>query len=171
MKEHTLVLIKPDAVKRNLIGEIIQRYESLGVRIVGLKILNVDEDIVKRHYPDTLAESIAGKFEKAGGDVKDPKAYGKEVLSWLRKFIMSHMIVAIVFEGEDAARKVRKTTGYTDPSVAEKGTIRGDLGNDSVYKANVEHRPVYNLVHASGDAKEAKQEIKIWFKQDELYSN
>jgi len=171
VKQQTLVLIKPDAVKRNLIGKIIGRYEQHGLKIVALKILNVDEDIVKKHYPDTMMEALGNKSARAGSEVKDVMKQGKNILRWLREFIMSHLVVAIVFEGEGAIAKVRKITGYTDPKEAEKNTIRGDLGKDSILKANSEGRPVYNLVHASGNPEEAKTEIDIWFTKEEIFRN
>jgi len=167
--ERTLVLIKPDGVKRNLIGEIIGRYESQGLRIVALKVLNVSEELVRKHYPDTMAEGLGEKSAKAGTEVKNKLKQGQSILKWLREFIMSTMIVAIIFEGEDAIKKVRKSTGYTDPAAADKGTIRGDLGVDSILKANLDGRPVYNLVHASGNPEEAKQEIASWFTDREIY--
>lgn len=165
MKQRTLVLIKPDAVKRNLIGEIISRFEKDGLKIIELKMLNAPEEIVEKHYPgdEVYVRSLGEKSAKAGEKITDYLDYGQKIVSWLRSFITSGPVVAMVLEGEDAVNLVRKITGFTDPSVADKGTIRGDLGEDSILKANSEHRPVYNLVHASGNPEEAEAEIKLWF--------
>ncbi len=161
--ERTLVVIKPDGVKRNLIGEIIKRYEDKGLKVVALKMLQVDEELVKKHYPDSMIPVLGEKSAKAGTKVDNIEEQGRKVLSWLRNFITSGPVVAMILEGENAVKKVREITGYTDPSEAEKGTVRGDLGIDSIKKANEEQRPVYNLVHASGSLEEAEREIKIWF--------
>ena len=165
MKQNTLVLIKPDAVERNLIGEIIHRYESQGLKVVELKMLLAPQHIVNQHYPEDedYLRSIGEKTIAAGQQVKSALDQGRKVVSWLRKFITSGPIVAMVLEGEDAVKRVREITGFTDPSTAQKGTIRADLGQDSILQANQAERPVYNLIHASGDEEEAKREIELWF--------
>ncbi|MBI2674964.1 MAG: nucleoside-diphosphate kinase [Candidatus Aenigmarchaeota archaeon] len=167
--ERTLVVVKPDGVERSLIGEIISRYERQGLKIKALKLFRADESLVKRHYPDGLAKIIGEKSVKAGSKIENPEAHGKKILEQLRKFISSENVIAMVLEGENAIQRVRDITGYTDPAAAEKGTIRGDLGADSIAKANVEMRPVKNLVHASGTVEEAEKEIGLWFRKDEIY--
>lgn len=168
MIQRTLILIKPDAVERGLTREIIRRYEAVGLRVVKKKEMMAPHDIVEKHYPmDTsYLRSIGEKTIAAGQKVKSPKDQGKKVVTWLRQFITSGPIVALLLEGEDAVRVARKVTGFTDPHTAEKGTIRGDLGTDSILKANREERPVYNLIHASGSLDEAKKEIKLWFGEE-----
>ncbi len=166
--ERTFVMIKPDGVKRNLIGRIISRFEENNLQIVGLKITCANMELVNKLYPDSLAVNIAEKALRAGVDVKDKDSYGKAVLKWLRTFITSYPIVLIVLESENAIEKVRKIAGYTDPATAKKGTIRGDFGEDSVAIANREGRPVKNLIHASGNKKEAENEINLWFKPEEI---
>lgn len=165
MMQKTLVLIKPDGVKKNLIGEIISRYEKAGLRVVELKMLVVPMEIIEKHYPmdEDYVRLIGQKSVQAGEKVSDVLQQGRKVVGWLRNFITSGPLVAMVLEGEDAVAHVRKITGYTDPSQAEKGTIRGDLGTDSILKANREGRPVWNLIHASGTPEEAEKEIKLWF--------
>src|SRR3989344_3793900 len=165
MIQKTLVLIKPDAIEKNLIGEIIKRYEEAGLKVVELKMLQAPDSIIEKHYPmeRQYLESIGEKTIAAGQQVKSAYDQGKKVVTWLRKFITSGPIVAMVLEGEDAVTNVRKITGFTDPSAAEKGTIRADLGTDSILKANQEERPVYNLIHASGSPDEAEKEINLWF--------
>lgn len=166
MLQETLVLIKPDATQRNLIGEIIKRYEDQGLKVIGLKMYQkAPDEIIDRHYPmdEEYLKSIGEKTIAAGQKVKSAYDQGKKVVTWLRKFITSAPLVAMVLEGEDAVAKVRKITGFTDPSTAEKGTIRADLGTDSILKANQDERPVFNLIHASGNPEEAKAEIELWF--------
>lgn len=165
MTQKTLVLLKPDAVARNLIGEIIKRYEDAGLKVVELKMMVAPLEIIDKHYPQNEAylRLIGEKSVKAGENVADPVEMGRNVVSWLKKFITSGPIVAMVLEGEDAVLKVRKITGFTDPASADKGTIRGDLGTDSILKANAEKRPVWNLIHASGNPEEAEHEVNLWF--------
>lgn len=165
MLQSTLVLIKPDATEKNLIGEIISRYEEAGLKVVELKMLHAPSNIIEKHYPmdREYLESIGEKTIAAGQKVKSAYDQGKKVVTWLRSFISSGPIVAMVLEGEDAVSSVRKITGFTDPSTAQKGTIRSDLGTDSILVANKEERPVYNLIHASGSEEEAEKEIKLWF--------
>ncbi len=165
MKQQTLVLIKPDGVKRNLIGEIIKRYEEAGLKVVKMQLMQAPDDILEKHYPMSreYLESIGRKSSSAGDAVADYYEQGKMVVTSLRKYITSGPIVAMILEGEDAVALVRKVTGYTDPKTADKGTIRGDLGIDSILEANGAKRAVENLIHASGTPEEAEQEIKLWF--------
>lgn len=165
MEEKTLVVIKPDGVERNLIGEIIRRYESDGLRIVALKMLTVSKNLISEHYPseDEYLISIGKKSEKAGDVVKDYREQGLMIVTAMRNYMTSGPVAAMVIVGENAIKRVREITGYTDPTTAEKGTIRGDLGQDSILKANLEKRPVKNLIHASGNKEEAEKEIKLWF--------
>ncbi len=165
MTQQTLVVIKPDGAKRNLIGEIIKRYETEGLKVLELKMLNATEELVAKHYPEDedFMRTIGEKSAAAGEDVGDPVEMGRQVVMWLRTYITSGPVVAIVLEGEDAIKRVRSITGFTDPQTADKGTIRGDLGTDSILKANSEKRPVENLIHASGNPEEAAREIALWF--------
>lgn len=164
MTEQTLVLIKPDGVKRSLIGEIISRYERAGLKVVKLKMLTAPKEIIKKHYPSDVDYLISlGKKSASSDDqINDFLAQGQKIVNWLRAFIVSGKVVAMVLEGEDGIALTRTITGHTDPHSAQKGTIRGDLGEDSILKANREGRPVYNLVHASGNPEEAQAEIKLW---------
>ena len=122
-------------------------------------------NIVEKHYPmdPNYLKSIGEKTIAAGQAVTSAEDQGRKVVSWLRDFITSGPIVVMVLEGEDAVTVARKVTGFTDPSTAEEGTIRGDLGTDNILDANREGRPVYNLIHASGSPEEAAHEIKLWF--------
>lgn len=165
MVEQTLVIIKPDGVKGGFTDEIIKRYEAVGLKVVKRKDMMAPLEIVEKHYsmdPDFL-RAIGEKTIAAGQAVTSAEDQGRKVVGWLRDFITSGPVVVMVLEGEDAVLTARKTTGFTDPSTAEKGTIRGDLGTDSILLANKEERPVYNLIHASGNAEEAAKEIQLWF--------
>ena len=168
MVQQTLILIKPDGVQRGLTDEIIKRYEVVGLKVVNRKDIMAPMDIVEKHYamdPEFL-RLIGEKTIAAGQAVTSAEDQGRKVVTWLRDFITSGPIVAMVLEGEDAIALAHKTTGFTDPSTAKKGTIRGDLGTDNILDANREERPVYNLIHASGNPEEAKKEIQLWFGQE-----
>lgn len=165
MFQRTLIIIKPDGVAGGFTDEIIRRYEQAGLKVVKRKDMLAPLDIVEKHYPmdPGYLRSIGQKTIAAGQKVKSAEDQGRKVVSWLRKFITSGPIVVLILEGEDAVKLARKVAGFTDPSIAEKGTIRADLGTDSILKANREERPVYNLLHASGSMMEAEKEIKLWF--------
>lgn len=168
MIQQTLIIIKPDGVARGLTEEIIRRYEAAGLRVAKRKGIKAPLDLVEKHYPmdPDYLKSIGEKTIAAGQQVKSAEDQGRKVVTWLRKFITSGPIVVLILEGEDAVSIARKETGFTDPATAEKGTIRGDLGNDNILTANMEGRPVYNLIHASGSEDEAKKEIELWFGED-----
>jgi len=180
--ERTLVLIKPDGMRRNLADEIISRYIDAGLNIVAKKTVEVSRELAENHYPasDSQVVGMGNKTiqaaEEAGNPdsvmelfgTKDPREIGMMLREWLVEFIMSVPVIAIILEGDGAIQHVRKLTGFTDPSRAEKGTIRGDLGEDSIQKANSEKRATENLVHASGNPEEAAAEIALWFTEEEL---
>ena len=163
--ERTLVIIKPDGVKRNLIGEIIRRYEDEGLKITAMKMLTASKELIAKHYSEDeeYLISLGKKSEKAGDKIKDYKEQGKMIVEGMRKYMTEGPVVAMIIEGPDVIAMVRKISGYTDPSQADKGTIRGDYGQDSILIANREKRPVRNLIHASGTKDEAEKEIALWF--------
>ncbi len=165
MIERTLIIIKPDGVAGGFTDQIISRYEAANLEVVKRKDMMAPLEIVEKHYPMDPAylKSIGEKTIAAGQKVKSAEDQGRKVVGWLRNFITSGPIVVLVLEGEDAVKVARKTTGFTDPSTAEKGTIRGDLGTDNILDANRDGRPVYNLIHASGSKEEAEKEIQLWF--------
>ena len=172
MLERTLVIMKPDAVERGLVGEILSRFERVGLMIRAARIITPSKEELDQHYRvEVLAPIIGRKSREAGTDVgHDETAYGREVLGWNVEYMMSGPALALVLEGENAILRVRTLVGATDPMRATPGTIRADLGNDSIAKANRERRGTANLVHASDkDAKspepyaEADHEIALWF--------
>jgi nucleoside-diphosphate kinase len=178
MPERTLVVLKPDAMRR-LVGRIISRFEKEGLRIAGMKMVAVDRNFAAKHYPDSDEQltEMGNKTLNAGGEEKarelfgttSPREIGLKLREWMIDFITSGLVVVTVLEGEDAVEKARRIVGFTDPSKAEKGTIRGDFGIDSIVKANNERRACENLVHASGSAEEAAREISLWFPPEELF--
>ncbi len=176
--EKTLVVIKPDGVQRSLIGEIIRRYERTGLKMVGIKMLIPEEDMATKHYydigGDAWIEEVGRKaraaYEKKGEEspYKTNKENGEAVLKANAKYLSSGPVVAMIWQGAGAVELVRKITGATAPLLADVGTIRGDFTLDSFALADTDGRSVRNLIHASGTVDEAKQEIAIWFKDDEV---
>ncbi len=182
MKERSVVLVKPDGVKRGLIGEIISRFEKAGLKIVAAKMIWVDKEMVAKHYPDSRTELLAGigqktleTYEKYGKDVNeelgtmDPLVIGKMVNDWNMEFLTSGPVMALLIEGLHAIDNVRMITGNTLPVFAAPGSIRGDFSVDSPALANAKKRSVHNLVHASGNIEEAKYEEQLWFHDKEIY--
>ncbi|MCK4539976.1 nucleoside-diphosphate kinase [Candidatus Parcubacteria bacterium] len=176
--EKTLVIIKPDGVQRSLIGEIIKRYERVGLKLIGLKMIIPTEEQATTHYYDVggdewieeVGRKAAEAYEKKGE--KSPyKTYsenGWAVLKANAKYLSSGPVVAMVWQGAGAIELVRKITGFTAPLLADVGTIRGDLTLDSFALADTDQRSVRNLIHASGTVEEAEKELKIWFKDEEI---
>jgi nucleoside-diphosphate kinase len=164
MFQETLVILKPDALERNLVGAIIDRFERAGLHIIDIRYYRrVNEAILRKHYPDSMAEGLGKKAQLAYPGITDAKAHGLKVLERLRKYFTRSPVIAIRFGGEEAIQTVREVTGYTDPTTAEKGTIRGDFGVDSIAKSTAEWRACENLIHASGNPEEAKSELALWF--------
>lgn len=183
MKEQTLVVLKHDTVARGLIGEIIGRFEKVGLKLVGARLVQVNTELANKHYPLERREFIEGmgkktleNYEALGKNAKqelgtdDPHEIGKVIQGWLVDFITSGPVFAMVLEGPHAVELVRKIVGHTLPFKAEMGTIRGDFSHDSSFLANTGNRPIKNLVHASGTLEEAQYEIPLWFNIDDIYS-
>ena len=149
MKEQTLVLIKPDGVQRGLIGELTTRFEKAGLTIIGMKMVWIDKAFAKKHYSAHVKKSFYPTLEA---------------------MITEGPVVAMVLEGVHAVEQVRKMVGPTEPRKAPPGTIRGDYAHVSYEYADKKGVAVKNLIHASGNKAEAKQEIKLWFKKQELHT-
>ena len=182
MIEQTLVLLKPDAVARGLVGEIIGRFEKVGLKIVAAKMLAADEELINRHYPTSRQEFVVAMGEKTlennaklGVDTEavlgtaDPHEIGLMIQKYNVEFLSSGPVWALVLSGPSAVAVVRKLRGATLPSDAAPGTINGDFSFDSSHFANSKRRSIYNLVHASGNAEEAALEIGLWFKAEEIH--
>ncbi len=132
----TLVLIKPDGVKRNLVGDIISRCEAKGYKVTDLKMVAPNRELLEQHYSEHE---------------------GKPFYEPLLEFMLSGPTVAIRLEGERVIEGFRSLAGATDPTTAAPGTIRGDLGRDWGTKV------IQNLVHGSDSEESAKRELAIWF--------
>lgn len=179
--ERTFCMIKPDGVKRALVGDIIQRFERAGLKVVAMKMLYATPEQVRAHYPMSdeawvtrLGEKSLSSFENIDTDpaealgTADPAEIGKKVAESLVEFLTSGPSVAMVVEGIQALEMVRKLCGHTLPFKADVGTIRGDYSVDSPAVANVEMRAIHNIIHASENRQEAENEITLWFNDQEI---
>lgn len=181
--EQTVVLIKPDGVKLGVAGEIIHRFERMGLKIVAMKMIAPDKAFFHKHYGTDKEATIArlgGKtlssYEKYGKNAKkelgsdDPMELGKMVVGWLLDYVTSGPVIAMLIEGRHAVDNVLALAGPTMPVVAPPGTIRGDFSTDSAAYANDEKRGVSNLIHISGSIEEANFEKSLWFTPSEIHS-
>lgn len=153
--EKTLVLFKPDALQRGVVGEILTRFERVGLKIVGTKMIAPDRDHYYKHYEE-IGKMVTRR--------------GEETFNITLDLMLSGPVIAMVFEGIEAVALVRKLVGTTEPKSAAPGTIRGDFSHMSFGFADSAKKGIPNLIHASGDPEEAEQEIGHWFSDDELYN-
>jgi nucleoside-diphosphate kinase len=151
LRERTLVVLKPDAVARGLAGRIIQRFEDASLKIIAIKMREMDADFARKHYFD-LEERL-----------------GAVVYNATAAFMQRGPVIAMAIEGEDAVATVRKMVGTTYPNEAQPGSIRGDFAHQSKAVATTTGKPVANLVHASGNREEAQYELDLWFDKTELF--
>ncbi|HLC60191.1 MAG TPA: nucleoside-diphosphate kinase [Candidatus Nanoarchaeia archaeon] len=149
MIERSLLIVKPDGVERSLVGEIVKRFENAGLKIVGMKMVWIDRKFAETHYG-------AHKSKPFFGELVD--------------FITEGPVVAIVLEGVHAVENVRRLVGTTSPHESPPGTIRGDFAHISMAYASKKGTGGKNVVHASGSKSEADEEIKLWFKPNELHT-
>jgi nucleoside-diphosphate kinase len=175
-EERTLVIIKPDGVQRSLIGEIIKRYERMGLKLIGLKFTIPTEEHIEKHYTldpswkKNVGEKSIEGYKKKGHTPPstDPVEIGNIVLKRLKTYMKSGPVVVMAWQGAHAVELVRKITGGTEPRSSDVGTIRGDFVLDSYYMADRDDRSIRNLIHASGTLDEADKEIAHWFSKEEL---
>ncbi len=151
--QRSLVLLKPDALNRGVVGEIIHRFERVGLKIVGLKMVVSSEETAKKHYTEDLA-----------------MRRGEHVRQLMVDMLMSGPIMAIALEGVEAVAVVRKLVGETEPKSAAPGTIRGDFAHVSFKHADAKNAGVFNLIHASGNPEEAEIELDVWFAENEIHA-
>jgi len=180
-KQRSLILLKPDAVQRGLMGKIIKRFEQVGLTIIGLKFIWATENQIIDHYPSTdkwfttVGQRTLTNYQKKGLDAAkvfgttDAIAIGKTVKQWLIKYLQQSLVLIFVLEGYDAIELVRKLCGNTIPLLAASGTIRGDFAHDTIDLANEQLRPLKNLIHASDTVEDAEKEVRVWFKPEELF--
>ncbi len=181
-EEQTYVMIKPDGVRKGLIGEIIKRFEQRDLKIVALEMSQPLFEQMDDHYPKKeewitrLGEKTKATYEKYGYDLitdfgtNDTSKIGPEVRKWVIDFMMSAPVVKMVVQGVHAVDVVRKIAGDTMPYKADMGTIRGDFSIDSPALANKEKRSVMNIVHCSETPEEAAHEIKHWFGNSPVFT-
>ncbi len=181
-EERTFVLVKPDGVRKGLIGEIIKRFEQRDLKIVALEMFQPTYEEMDEHYPKDsawikrLGEKTLLTYKQYGFDpmedfnTADPAVIGPDIRKWLVDYMLSAPLVKMVVEGAHAIDMVRKIAGPTMPYLADMGTIRGDYSNDSPAVANAEKRAVANVLHASELPEEAIHEIKHWFEDKSIYS-
>lgn len=176
MIEQTLAIIKPDGVQRGLVGNIIHRFERVGLKIVATKMVWPKSELVGEHYENN-EEYLKGVGQKAldaatsrGQAMKETALeIGQRVRESNIRYLSISPVLAFVLEGNTAVQTVRNIIGGTNPLTADIGTIRGDLTVDDFTQADAESRSVRNLMHASGTVEEAKREIPLWFTSEELY--
>jgi len=152
--EQTLIIFKPDAIQREIVGEILSRFEKSGLKIVASKMLQPTEQHFHKHYED-IGKMISRR--------------GQKTFDVTLKYVTNGPVIAMVLEGIEAVSLVRKMVGTTEPKAAAPGTIRGDYAHMSFAYADKEEIGVPNLLHASGDVVEAKLEIAHWFSQSEIF--
>ncbi|MEK6893675.1 MAG: nucleoside-diphosphate kinase [Nanoarchaeota archaeon] len=178
MLQQTLVLLKPDAVKRGIIGKIIVRFEDAGLKVVGMKMLWADEELAKKHYhlDDMWAKQVYEKTKRVYDDEGKKMPYnnhlemGKTIQEWNIKFLREGPVIALILEAPHAVEIVRKMVGLTEPKQSAPGTIRGDFAIVESYAlADSKKRVVRNLIHASDSVENAKREISLWFDNSELH--
>lgn len=179
--EKSLVIIKHDGVARGIIGEIIQRFERLGLKICGMKLVEATDEMGHSHYPiskewletvgnrtlEEYKEKGINPIERIGTD--NALEIGKLVKKWNVEYLTSGPVLAFILEGPGAIKLIRKHVGSTVPANANPGTIRGDYSFDNADIANDHKRPFYNLIHASGNVEEAEFEINLWFDKSEIF--
>jgi nucleoside-diphosphate kinase len=149
--ERTLVILKPDALARGLVGRVVQRFEDAGLKIVAMRMTMMDSDLTRRHYAD-LEERL-----------------GKAIYDINAAAMQRGPVIALVLEGVEAVANVRRLVGGTYPNEAPPGTVRGDFAHQSKAYCIATDRAVSNLVHASGNADEAKYEVNLWFADAEQF--
>lgn len=174
-KELTLVILKPDAVQRGLVGETIRRIENTGLKLIALKIINATEEQLWAHYnkdDEWFLKKGTRTIEerKAMGMPIEKEAleYGKDIIRALVKFMSCGPIVPMIWEGNQAVGIVKKIVGSTEPLSSDSGTIRGDYTLDSYELASLDSRAVRNLIHCSDPVADAVREIPIWFNEKEI---
>lgn len=174
--ERTLVLLKPDTLQRSLVGEVVERYERIGLKIVALKMIIPSPLHIEQHYTidpgwrkKTGEKTIKSYLDKGlTPPFTDPLKVTEVLLVKLKKYMTSGPVIAMVLEGAHAVAIVRKITGGTEPLTSDVGTIRGDYVLDSYYMSDLDGRSVRNLIHASGSVGEAQKEIAHWFSDKEV---
>lgn len=174
--EQSLVLVKPDGVQRGLVGEILSRFERKGLKIVAMKMVWPTKELAAKHYdqPESAMKmlgerTIAGFAERGVVDTRDPMDIARDIQKKLIRYLSAGPVVAMVIEGPHAVAFIRKLRGHMNPLQADVGTIISDYALDSYSIGDESSRAIRNLLHASGTPEEGQAEIKMWFKEDEIF--
>ncbi len=181
-KEYSVILLKPDAIHKGLIGEIISRFEKVGLILVACKLVLVDSSIAVKHYGGgnkewfkNVGEKLIEFYKEHGKDPQEeigtlkPEEIGQLVQKWNVNYLTEGPILAMIWQGPNAVGIIRKIIGHTYPESALPGTIRGDFSFESPLLANSNSRAIHNLIHASSSPQEAKFERELWFKENEIF--
>jgi len=173
--ERTLVVFKPDIIQRQIVGEILQKFEKKGFKVVAMKMVHISKEFVGKHYidDDEYHKSIGVKAIKAAEErgekiEKDPVEIGRQVRKWNIEYLSCGPVVAVVFEGHYVIESIRKMIGSTNPASADVGTVRADYTPDSYLLADMQGRTTRTMVHASDCRESAEREIALWFSEDEI---
>lgn len=177
-KEQTFVLLKPDSLQRSLIGEIVNRIERTGLKLVAMKMVMPEEKTLLDHYgkDDTWYETKGVKriafLKEAGKPIDEGRPaieFGKDIIRGVVRYMQASPLVAMIWEGNQAVSIVKKIVGSTDPTASPVGTIRGDFQLDSYSLSDSEERGIRNLIHCTDQVSEAQREINIWFAKQEIH--
>ena len=180
MIERTLIIIKPDALKRGLVGKVMETFENVGLKLMTAKMLRPDKEVIKNHYPGTvewireMGEKTLTSFKKSGSNVmetfktEDPNKLGQFVYVRLIKYWMEGPIIVMVWQGPNAVMVVRKLRGHTIPALATPGTLHAQFSFDSSPLSAFLDRVVKTFIHASGSSDEAEREIRYWFGKEDF---
>ncbi len=172
--EQTLVLIKPDALLRGIAGDIIKRFEKVGMKISAIKMVQAQRETLEKHYfkDEEWLKEKGELFKKKLGlpEETDPIPVGKGIIEGIIQDIQISPIIAMVLEGHNAVMTVKKLTGPTNIDEALPGTIRGDYSHDTFGLANKSNRPNITIIHATDNPAEAAKEIDFWFSPDEIHT-
>jgi nucleoside-diphosphate kinase len=180
-KQKALIIIKSDGVQRGLMGKIIQRFENVGLTIIGFKFEWADKKKIIAHYPDAeswyakVGQRTLSNYAKKGLNAKEllgtdnDVEIGKMVKGWLIDYLQESPVLIMAVEGYDCIEIVRKISGNTVPLLAAPGTIRGDFSHHSIDVANETAKPLRNIIHASDAVEDGIKEVNLWFDKDELF--
>ncbi|MDP3015264.1 MAG: nucleoside-diphosphate kinase [bacterium] len=175
-QEKTLVIIKPDGIQRGLIGEIIKRFENVGLKLIAVKMTTLVPDFIEKHYtinPEwrkVTGEKTIKNYKDKGliPPHDDPYKITEIILGNMKKYMSAGPVIAMILEGAHAIKIVRKLVGGTEPLTSDVGTIRGDYVLDSYQMSDTDGRSIRNLIHASGSVEDAEKEISLWFSPEEI---
>ena len=178
-KEKTFVILKPDTVQRGLVGEVIKRFERIGLKIVAMKMIQADEETIFKHYNkddawyERKGRGIVENRKKLGKPVeKEAIEYGKDIIRTMVHYMCASPVVVMVVEGNSAQAVVKRLVGGTEPTTADTGTIRGDFALDSYFLCDTdESRGLRNLIHCTdpADGEDAyNNEVSVWFDEKEI---